>query len=349
MSKIQFKSSELPLTILEPSKEFAEGLHTVIVREDPLLGDTSVYNPFLRDKAKLFFGENDPDLLRKLIEDSRRACFFCGKGVTMNTPKYPPELVPEGRIQSGEAILFPNLFSIAKYHAITSLSIAHFLAPSEFTPGVLTDGLSANQEFLKAVYRYDQSVAFAIVCANYLFPAGASLVHPHMQTLVSPVAYSFHNRLQSACKAYYQKEGSAYHTDLVAAEKEAGIRYIAQMGRWHWIAAFSPMGSNEVMAVHEQESDFAQLPMEDVRDLSCGISKVLDFYGRLGHLSYNYALYSSKKQAEKEGMRCIIKIISRQNLYANYRNDDYFLQKLLQSELIISLPEELTLKMKEFF
>jgi len=36
----------------------------------------------------------------------------------------------------------------------------------------------------------------------------------------------------------------------------------------------------------------------------------------------------------------LLKIINRQNLYPNYRNDDYFLQKLLQSELIIDLPEQ---------
>src|SRR5512144_1426303 len=214
MSKIQFESTESRLTILEPSKEFAEGLHTVVIRKDPLLGDTSVYNPFLKDKARLFSGENDAELLRHLIESSGSTCFFCGEGVAKNTPKYPPALVADGRLQVGEAILFPNLFSIAKYHAITALSRAHFLALSEFTSSVLADGFSVNQRFLNAVYRDDPSAQYAIICANYLFPAGASLVHPHMQTLVSPEAYSYHKRLIAASRAYYQKEGSIYHRDL---------------------------------------------------------------------------------------------------------------------------------------
>ncbi len=348
MSKIQFESTESPLTILEPSKEFAESQHTVVVRKDPLLGDTSIYNPFLRDKVKLFFGESDPELIRQLIGSSGKACFFCGESVTRNTPRYPLALVADGRIRSGEAILFPNLFSIAKYHAITALSEAHFLALSEFTPACLTDGLSVNQEFLKAVYRDDPSAQYAIVCANYLFPAGASIVHPHIQTLVSPVAYSYHSRLITACRAYYRENGSVYHADLVAAEKKTGLRYIARRGRWHWIAAFSPMGSNEVLAIHEQEADFSRLTQEDIRDLGDGISRVLGFYGTLGHLSFNYALYSLRSAGE-EGIRCLIKMITRQNLYMNYRNDDYFLQKLLQSELIITLPEELTMKMRQFF
>ncbi len=349
MPKIQFESTESHLTILEPSKDFAESRHTVIVRRDPLLGDTSVYNPFLKDKAKLFFGENDPALIRQLAESGGKACFFCGEGVSNSTPKYPSALIPEGRIRSGEAILFPNLFSIAEYHAITALSRAHFLTLPEFTPAILADGLSANQEFLGAVYRYDPSMRFSIVCANYLFPAGASLVHPHMQTLVSAVAHSYQDRLFTACRGYYRKEGTAYHMDLVAAEREIGLRYIAKIGRWHWVASFSPMGSNEVLAVHEQESDFGGLTKEDIGDLGDGISRVLSFYDSLGHLSFNYALYSAKDKAGEEGLRCLVRMITRQNLYPNYRNDDYFLQKLLQSELIITPPEELTLKMREFF
>jgi hypothetical protein len=45
----------------------------------------------------------------------------------------------------------------------------------------------------------------------------------------------------------------------------------------------------------------------------------------------------------------LLKIITRQNLYANYRNDDYFLQKLLQSELIITPPEELAEQLRKSF
>jgi hypothetical protein len=51
--------------------------------------------------------------------------------------------------------------------------------------------------------------------------------------------------------------------------------------------------------------------------------------------------YSVRQPQAGEGHRCVLKIINRQNLYPNYRNDDYFLQKMLQTELIITQPEEL--------
>ncbi len=48
-----------------------------------------------------------------------------------------------------------------------------------------------------------------------------------------------------------------------------------------------------------------------------------------------------------EGHRCVFKIVSRQNLYPNYRNDDYFLQKMLQTELIFNSPEDLAGQLKK--
>ncbi len=346
--KIQFESIRSRFKILNPSRDFAEDDYTIEVRKDPLLGDTSVYNPFLRDKAKLFFSECDPEVIAELIKESGKSCFLCGEGVLKNTPIYPPDLVGDGRIHSGESVLFPNLFSIAQYHAVVSLSKTHFLRLTEFTPGLLGDGLAAAQKFLTAVYDYDTLVPFAVVCCNYLFPAGASLVHPHMQILATPVAYSYQGRVVDACGVYYREKGSVYHLDLIEEEISIGSRYIRQTGRWHWLAAFSPMGNNEIIAVHQEERDFARLKMEDIRDLAYGISRVLAFYESLGHLSFNYALFSVKNSL-KEGVRCFLKIINRQNLYANYRNDDYFLQKLLQSELIIIPPEELASRIRKFF
>ena len=52
MENIKFQKFESTFTILNPFNDFAEEQHRVEVRKDPLLGDTSVHNPYLRDKAK---------------------------------------------------------------------------------------------------------------------------------------------------------------------------------------------------------------------------------------------------------------------------------------------------------
>ena len=348
MNKILFQRIESEARFHNPLRDFSEDRHMIEIRKDPLLGDTSVYNPYLKDKAKAFFGENDPELVRRLIEESEKTCFFCGEKVEKGTPRYIVDLLPEGRLMVGEAVLFPNLFSLGMHHPIIRLCRDHFLKLSEFDPARLADGLIAAQRFLQIVHEKDASALFAAVTANYLFPAGASLVHPHLQMLLTPAPYAYHARLLAAQDAYFTENGSPYFTDLIR-EELAGPRYVAGKGRWHWTAPFSPLGNNEFTAVHETESDFGRLTATDISDLAYGISRVLAFYETLGHLSFNYAVYSSREGSGFEGSRCLLKIISRQNLYTNYRNDDYFLQKLLQTELIITPPEELAHSLRTFF
>lgn len=348
MAAIQFERYGSNFRILNPFNNFAEEEHRVEVRKDPLLGDTSVYNPYLKDKAKAFFGENDPGLIERLVAESAKTCIFCGDNVRRKTARYPDDIVPGGRIEVGEAVLFANLFSIATYHPVIALTKAHFLKLSEFSSRMLSDGFRAAKLFLRDIYQRDATIAFSTVNANYLLPAGASLVHPHMQMLVGDIPYSYHARLLNASGDYLVKNGTEYFADLIAEEKRAGERYIAQQGGWHWIAAFSPTGSNEITGIHESESDLGKLTERDLRDLCDGISNVLALFESLGHLSFNYSFYSAKG-GETVGFHCMIKIVNRQNLYPNYRNDDYFLQKLLQSELILNLPEDLAEKARKHF
>ena len=348
MGKIKFESIESDVRFLNPMKEFAPDVQTLHIRKDPLLGDTSVFNPELKDKAQIFFGKCDQELIKHLVEDTAKTCFFCGEAVKKSTPRFMPDFSSEGRIKVGEALLFPNLFSLGTYHPVIRLCDAHFLKLSEFTPELIMNGFQAAQQFNRIDCEKDPKVAYAVVTANYLFPAGASLVHPHLQMIATPLPYSYQARMLEACSRWHYENGTSYFDDLVAQEKD-GPRYIGQTGSWHWLTPFSPLGNNEVLAIHETLGDLDNLSEEDLYNLSSGIAKVLAYYETLGHLSYNYALYSVRKNRNDGSFRALIKIITRQNLYPNYRNDDYFLQKLLQSELIITPPEELAKKLRGSF
>ncbi len=348
MANINFDRFESTLRVLNPFNNFVEEEHRVEVRKDPLLHDTSIYNPYLKDKAKAFFGQNDEDLIRKLAEDTAANCIFCGDNVRTRTACYPEDLVPGGRMELGESVLFANLFSLAPHHPVIVLSKAHFLRPSEITPAHLGDGLSLVRLYLKEASERDPALSFATVNANYLLPAGASLVHPHMQMLAAPIPYTYHARLLDGVSYYLLQNGTHYFADLIAEERSRGERYIGQHGAWHWISAFSPLGSNEIMAVHDEESDLVRITVKDLRDLSDGITRVLALYEGLGLMSFNFTLYSAKG-GETVGFRCLFKIVNRQNLYPNYRNDDYFLQKMLQTELILSPPEDLATEARKRF
>jgi UDPglucose--hexose-1-phosphate uridylyltransferase len=347
MPGIRFESVEDTLEILNPLRQFQREQQRVELRRDPLLGSVSVYNPALKGKAQVFFGAIDWDLVERLAQQSASSCVFCPEHLD-RTAQYPPELVPDGRLRVGEAVLFPNLHALAQYHAVVALSRAHFLRLDELRPRLFADALIAAQRFVDIVYRRDAAAAFVSVNANYLFPAGASLMHPHVQLLMGRQPYSAHARLVSACQAYYAQHGSAYHADLVVEERRIGARYIAQRGPWHWLSAFSPTGSNEILAIHPQAGDFAALDDAELEALAEGLHAVLRLYQKLGYLSFNWTLFSLRAGGDA-GFRCLLRIVNRQNPYPNYRSDDFFLQKLLHSEVILQLPEELAREAREEF
>ena len=348
MASIIFDRFESLFRILNPFNEFAEEEHRVEVRKDPLLHDTSIYNPFLKDKAKAFFGQNDGELLDKLARETAEGCIFCGDFVRTKTARYPDAVMPGGRMELGEAVLFANLFSLAPHHPVIVLSNSHFLKPREIKADLLADGFQLSRTYLKDIYERDAAMAFATVNANYLLPAGASLVHPHMQMLISDLPYTYHGRLLDGAAEYQSRSGTSYFADLISVEKTRKERYICRSGNWHWMAAYSPMGSNEIVALHDEESDLGRITVKDLRDLSDGITHVLALYEELGHLSFNFTLYSARG-GDSVGFRCLFKIVNRQNLYPNYRNDDYFLQKMLQSELILTPPEDLAKEARAYF
>jgi len=348
MGAITFGSTASTLAIRNPFNGFTVEEQRVEVRRDPILGDTSILNKYQQNKTG-FSGVNDRDFIERLAQKSAETCIFCGDRLDARTARYPDDLIPGGRLTRGESTLLPNLFALGAYHPLVVLARAHFLELAGFTPALLADGLGAAREFLNCVHRRDPGAVFTAVGANYLPPAGASLVHPHLQMLVTPVAYTHHERLLQACHRHHEQHGTSCLDDLAREEQRLGQRFVAHLGGWNWLTAFAPQGSNEILAVHEAEQDFAALPDESVQALAAGISKVLGFYGELGFLSFNYTLLSVRRGTPAAGFRCFFRIVNRQNLSPAYRNDDYFLQKLLQADVVVTPPEELAQRLRPSF
>jgi hypothetical protein len=121
--------------------EFAED--RVEIRTDPLTGMTAVASAGLEAKEEMFLGRTDWPYTDLLVARSREGCFFCPEKVLEATPRYPDELTPGGRLSHGRALVFPNLFPLARVHAVVTFPDKHFLRPSEFTPSLLEEGLGA--------------------------------------------------------------------------------------------------------------------------------------------------------------------------------------------------------------
>ncbi len=150
-------------------------------------------------------------------------------------------------------------------------------------------------------------------------------------------------------RQYYKAHGSCYWCDLVEIEKKIGERYIGATGPVEWITAFSPQGTNEIVGVLPGRAHFLEMDDKDVKSLAAGMVKALKGYAGMGISTFNFAVYSGPLGQRDESVRCFIRIISRQNVYENYRTDDYFLQKLLRNELILTTPEALAKHLQGVF
>lgn len=319
------------------------------IRRDPLTGRQSVLNPSLQDKGPLFYGTSDHALLERLARESEPKCFLCGDRWKEMTPRYPEDLVPGGRIQVGESVLFPNLFPVSQVHAVLRVGSSHYVPLQKFSAPLIHEAFMASSRFVTLLSHARDPVRFLTINGNYLGPAGASILHPHFQVLGSDIPYTHTEELLALGSAYHGQHGSCYWADLAERERELGARFIARTGGVSWVAAFSPQGTNEVVGVLTEKRDFLEMEDRDWAALAEGFSAVLQGYGSMGISTFNFALYSGPLGARDDTFRCFLRVISRQNVYENYRTDDYFLQKLLRNELILNPPEKLASILRGFF
>jgi len=348
MASIAFEHAEDHLELLNPLQGFAPERQRVEIYRDPLLGHTSVYNPAIEAGRKVFLNDIDRELIARLAEDTAKTCVFCPERVD-GVARFPDALVPGGVVRVGEAVAFPNLFAMGGHHSVAIVSRAHFLELDQLSPELIGNAWLALRQVETAVRERDPAAVWTTVHGNYLFPAGASLMHPHFQMLIGSTPYTQQAQLATACRAYLEREGSRYHDDLLQQERAAGERYIAATGHWHWLAAFAPLGCNEIVAVHEREGDLLRLAESELQDLARGLSAVLRLYQDLGHMSFNYTLYARQEPDAPDGFQCLLRIFTRQNPAPAYRTDDFYLQKGLQTELMLHRPETLAARGRGYF
>lgn len=346
---IQFEKYVRTSTIHNPMMNNALDVQELEIRKDPLTGVQSVFNPRLEDKVAMFYGKSDLALIKKMAEESRSRCFLCGDLWKQVTPTYPADLVPEGRIIRGRAALFPNIFPAAPVHAVIRVGDRHYVPLSEFDPEAVTDAFAVSLDLARRLTVKKAGAVYMAVNGNYLGPAGASIAHPHFQTVGADLPFTYMGDVLARGRDYFKKYGTSYWADLAALEKAGEERYIAATGPVEWITAFSPSGTNEVVGILPECHDFLEVDDAAAAALAKGLTAVLAGYADMGLSTFNFALYSGPLDEHDPSFRCFIRVISRQNVYENYRTDDYFLQKMLRNELILTPPEVLAKNLRTRF
>ncbi|MDR3555319.1 MAG: hypothetical protein P4L55_11235 [Syntrophobacteraceae bacterium] len=349
MSKISFKTWKQVVEFHSPLKNGELDRQTIEIRQDPLTGHQSMLNEAFQGKIAFAFPETDYEYLRRRMDETREQCFMCDGKWRATSPRYPERLLPGGRLEKGEAVLFPNLFPLSAYHAVVKVGEKHGRTLDEFSPALLFDALSVSLEFIRRCFQADPDTPYFTINANFLPPAGSSIMHPHLQVIGSPMPSTHLRLLLENSLAYQRDKDSCYWTDLIETEKQSGQRWLGEIGKSSWFTAFSPTGVNEVNALWPGKSNFSEWDDHDLHSMAEGISRILLSYHQLKFSSFNFSCFSGPMGKSCPEFCCLLRLINRQNMHLHYRADDFYLQKLLKDEIIIYPPEYLASLMRKEF
>ena len=263
--------------------------------------------------------------LADLEARSRDGCPFCPERVEEVTPRFPPEVVPEGRIRRGDALLFPNLVGYAKWSSVSIYSpYRHTIPLAALEAEVLADNLRTQAAFLAAVTAHDPDSAWLSVNANQLPPSGSSIFHPHLQGAANPVP-------TTAQRAY---GGVAAETYRAYADAErTGERRLGATGPLEWFAAFAPSGQAEVVGL-DFDAGFSD---ETAAAYADGIARVLGLYAELGFGSFNLAIYGLPPGSAR--LPQLVRLVAR-SLIGPLERSDAMWSERLHDEAVVDLAPE---------
>jgi len=341
--KISFQIIDLESVFLHPQRDFQPRGRKIQVRFDPLTGRTGHLSHFGAIKPP------ELDLERYLDPEVKGFCPFCSEQRNGATPKFTKDILPEGRMSRGEALLVPNLYPYDIYSSVVIMIDDHMVPLHQFDYRRLYDSFSVGVEFLKKVKWIDPSLSYHVMAWNYMPPSGGGLVHPHQQYFAS--AYpgnQFTDELKSA-ELFFKKNKTDYWTELVSEEQNKGERYIGRLGNSEWLTSFVPLGVlGEIMAVFPGVYCIDSFNDQQIYELVEGILKIFLYYIEAGIYSFNASLFFGP--AGQDFFPAHFRIVPRTFLNVrDYAPDLNFFQAVLAEPVSVVLPEDLCREVKPYF
>ena len=332
---LDFRATRKRARIHDPRRDFALTEIESEVRYDPLTGDSSRICHFA------FPRRERPDL-SELAARTRSGCPFCPDSIERVTPRYPTDLLPQGRLRRGEALLVPNLFPYDDVSAIVSMSQAHFLAMDAMPVPIVADALKLARDFIvTAAPLVEAREAYGIVTWNYMPPSGASQVHPHMQVIVTDTPGNQLRRELAAEARWRAAQGRAYPAALLEAER-GGARWLEEAGGVAWWVPYGPAGMlGDAQAMFVEQATLSACDDATLEAFAAGLCRVLAAYARMGLWSFNLTLLPDAEDERSGRHRLTARLLPRFYLHPQLHNSDTaYLQLLLGEKFAMLYPEQ---------
>jgi UDPglucose--hexose-1-phosphate uridylyltransferase len=277
----------------------------------------------------------------------RSRCPFCRDALAAQTPRLVPELCPDGRMQKGRSVLFPNLFPYGGYSAVSLFDDRHFVEIGTAAPDSYADCLLNCRDYLLRVLEHDPASVYMAITQNHLPSAGGSLLHPHLQLQADQAASNHHRFLRGRAISYLAETGTRIFSAYLQHEREDGSRYIGRTGSWEWLAAFAPEGFFEIWGILPGIISIRQAGEGDWRALARGVINAQKFYRSLNRNGYNLGLLLIEDGSNALELRTVM--VVRSNYAPWVRSDHTGFEVMLGEMATFSAPEETARRARPFW
>ncbi len=331
---IKFTSKTIATIMMDPRENFSRKKIETEIRYDPLTGESGRLAHFgmIKPRKDDFSSWDTPE--------NRSRCPFCFPNIEKVTPLFPPEYLPEGRLRRGETTLIPNISPYDQFSALAVMSRDHVVPLEKLSRRLLKDAFGAGLEFFKIIEQKTRLPYYTITW-NYMPPSGGGLVHPHQQVFVSDSPGNLYRKTLENSKSYYRTHGKNYWNELCNIEKERGERFIGQLEKSFWLAAFAPLGVlGEFYGIFPGVHTIFDIDEETIDEWVNGLERIFGYFQAKDIYSFNLGLYIAPAGAE-DYYSLHLRIVPRVFLDLVYKSPDVnALQMILQEPFTVVRPEE---------
>lgn len=229
-----------------------------------------------------------------------------------NTPKDPIY----GHIRINDAVGFPNLWPwtdmiIVRITGDTEEAV--FLKDIKLNQWI--DAFQVSERFFQMHHTHNTTNPFfPTVNMNFLRPSASSVLHPHLQSLILPVAPPLMALIKQESRVFYEQNAQDFFTAYID-EEQKGPRWIGAIGssneRVSFLTPWAPLaGSDEVLFVSRTRSAF---PLSDQiwNNIAEGLHKIFIGYHEMGIRSINFVICSDLYDTQNDFYRVFGMVWSR--------------------------------------
>jgi UDPglucose--hexose-1-phosphate uridylyltransferase len=316
---------------LDPQAGYAEREIACEIRRDPLTGRSGRVAHVLGFRvAPVDFGA--------MIAQSRVNCPFCPDRIFAVTPRFPSDIVPEGRIRRGEAVVFPNLAPYDEYSAVVAMTAEHYVPLRAFTETVLIDAFGAALDYFRALSSQPHTL-YSLAFWNYLPASGGTQIHPHLQLSATDTPGNALEWELEASQRYAAENGHPYWLDLMQAEEDAGERFVARGTHSVWITDFvSQSLLADIDVLFPERHTLLDLSSDALAEFCRGLCAVLQQFESQGIYSFNLAWFSATSRRDDYWLHARVspRVYMAPRLWGV---DTSALQHLYQEHFMVQTPE----------